>query len=159
VIPRTKHIASRMLDLPEPFNPVIALKEGSHPVICVRTGYDLKPTKDVQNCQTLQRDENYLPTRVLQSASWLLKRLRALVGHVTDQKIITYYIIISKFVLNQSQTQSGLFRPRRPSLFFFFFPSLTFSLVCLVQSFATTSMSPNTDISFSDFGSELTELS
>lgn len=43
VIPRTKHIASRILDLPEPFRPVIALKDESHPVICVRTGYDLKP--------------------------------------------------------------------------------------------------------------------
>jgi len=33
VIPRTKHIASRMLDLPEPLRPVMALKEGSQPVI------------------------------------------------------------------------------------------------------------------------------
>jgi hypothetical protein len=43
VIPRTKHIASSMLDLPEPLRPVIALNDGSHPTICVRTGYDLKP--------------------------------------------------------------------------------------------------------------------
>jgi hypothetical protein len=43
VIPRTKQIASRMLDLPEPFRPVIALNDESHPVIWVRTGYDLKP--------------------------------------------------------------------------------------------------------------------
>lgn len=43
VIPRTKHIASSMLDLPDPLRPVIALKELSQPVICVRTGYDLKP--------------------------------------------------------------------------------------------------------------------
>lgn len=43
VIPRTKHIASRMLDLPEPFKPVMALNEASQPVIWVRTGYDLKP--------------------------------------------------------------------------------------------------------------------
>lgn len=64
VMPSTKHIASRMLDLPEPFlrrrrqqkkpanvntketdNPVIALNEASHPDIDVRTGYDLKPSK------------------------------------------------------------------------------------------------------------------
>lgn len=38
VIPKTKHIASKMFDFPEPFSPVMALKEGSHPVICVRTG-------------------------------------------------------------------------------------------------------------------------
>lgn len=38
VIPNTKQIASRMLDFPEPFRPVIALKDESHPVICVRTG-------------------------------------------------------------------------------------------------------------------------
>ena len=43
VIPRTKHIASRMLDLPDPFKPVMALNEASQPVISVRTGYDLKP--------------------------------------------------------------------------------------------------------------------
>lgn len=43
VIPKTKHIASRMLDLPEPLRPVMALNEGSQPVIWVRTGYDLKP--------------------------------------------------------------------------------------------------------------------
>lgn len=42
--PRTKQIASRMLDLPEPFSPVMALKDESHPEIWVRTGYDLKPS-------------------------------------------------------------------------------------------------------------------
>ncbi len=45
VIPKTKQIASRMLDLPEPLRPVMALNDGSHPVICVLTGYDLKPLK------------------------------------------------------------------------------------------------------------------
>lgn len=61
VIPRTKHIASRILDFPDPFNPVIALKDSSKPtpvisdlisrtawhgdlpLMVVRTGYDLKP--------------------------------------------------------------------------------------------------------------------
>ena len=38
VIPRTKHIASKIFDLPEPLRPVIALKEPSQPVIEVRTG-------------------------------------------------------------------------------------------------------------------------
>jgi len=42
-MPRTKQMASRTLDLPEPLRPVMALNEGSHPVIWVRTGYDLKP--------------------------------------------------------------------------------------------------------------------
>ncbi len=42
-MPNTKQIASKILDLPEPLRPVMALKEESHPVICVRTGYDLKP--------------------------------------------------------------------------------------------------------------------
>lgn len=45
VIPSTKHIASKMLDFPEPFRPVIALNEGSHPVIVVLSGYDLKPIR------------------------------------------------------------------------------------------------------------------
>lgn len=63
VIPRTKQMASRMLDLPEPLRPVIELKLSSlfcvsprplsihrmeamfvyHPEITVRTAYDLKP--------------------------------------------------------------------------------------------------------------------
>lgn len=43
VIPSTKQIASRMFDFPEPLRPVMALNDGSHPVICVLTGYDLKP--------------------------------------------------------------------------------------------------------------------
>lgn len=62
MIPSTKHIESRMLDLPEPFlckkerlfslslaassrtyglhtySPVMALKDGSHPAMLVRTG-------------------------------------------------------------------------------------------------------------------------
>lgn len=36
-------MASRILLFPDPFSPVMALKDGSQPVICVRTGYDLKP--------------------------------------------------------------------------------------------------------------------
>ena len=61
VIPRTKHIASRILDFPLPLRPVIELKLSSlqrtsqylshsrdfgdvyHPEITVRTAYDLKP--------------------------------------------------------------------------------------------------------------------
>ena len=58
MIPSTKQIASRIFDFPEPFNPVMALKDSSNPdmsaswqskvllslpVIVVRTGYDLKP--------------------------------------------------------------------------------------------------------------------
>lgn len=61
VIPRTKHIASRIFDFPLPFNPVIELKLSSlqvislflgekvsvaivyHPEMTVRTAYDLKP--------------------------------------------------------------------------------------------------------------------
>lgn len=60
VIPKTKHIESRILDLPLPLRPVIELKLSSlskrqkqrkgrfvaivyHPEITVRTAYDLKP--------------------------------------------------------------------------------------------------------------------
>ena len=46
VIPKTKHIASKMFDLPDPLRPVIALNDASQPVIVVRTGYDLKPRKN-----------------------------------------------------------------------------------------------------------------
>lgn len=44
VIPRTKHIASRMFDFPLPLRPVIELKLSSHPLMTVRTAYDLKPS-------------------------------------------------------------------------------------------------------------------
>ena len=43
VRPRTKAIASKMLDLPDPLRPVMALKEGSQSVIWVLSGYDLNP--------------------------------------------------------------------------------------------------------------------
>ena len=43
-IPSTKQIESKMFDLPEPFNPVIALNNGSNPGTTVRLAYDLKPS-------------------------------------------------------------------------------------------------------------------
>lgn len=36
---------SRIFDFPDPFKPVMALKEESQPEIEVRTGYDLKPSR------------------------------------------------------------------------------------------------------------------
>lgn len=47
VIPRTKHIASRIFDFPLPLRPVIELKLSSHPLITVRTAYDLKPSMTI----------------------------------------------------------------------------------------------------------------
>lgn len=47
VIPRTKHIASRMFDFPLPLRPVIELKLSSHPLMTVRTAYDLKPSMTI----------------------------------------------------------------------------------------------------------------
>lgn len=63
-MPRTKHIESRMLDLPEPLRPVMELKDSSlrgvrrsvgrlllftyQPEITVRTAYDLKPYEIVR---------------------------------------------------------------------------------------------------------------
>ena len=44
VIPRTKHIASRIFDFPLPLRPVMELKLSSQPLITVRTAYDLKPS-------------------------------------------------------------------------------------------------------------------
>ena len=46
VIPSTKHIASKMLDFPEPLSPVMALNEESQSDIVVRSGYDLKPAEN-----------------------------------------------------------------------------------------------------------------
>lgn len=47
VIPRTKHIASRMFDFPLPLRPVMELKLSSHPLMTVRTAYDLKPSMTI----------------------------------------------------------------------------------------------------------------
>ena len=44
VMPRTKHIASRIFDFPLPLRPVMELKLSSHPLMTVRTAYDLKPS-------------------------------------------------------------------------------------------------------------------
>ena len=74
VMPNTKHIASRIFDLPDPFSPVIELKASSlfgcqrysfvnitamnayHPEMTVRTAYDLKPcAKGQRSCS----DRNY----------------------------------------------------------------------------------------------------
>jgi hypothetical protein len=73
VIPRTKMMASRMFDLPDPFKPVIALNDASHPVIVVRTGYDLKPSSP---CQIMPRcqHEFYEPSRM--SSSIRIARVR-----------------------------------------------------------------------------------
>ena len=44
-MPRTKQIESRILDLPEPFRPVMALNSESKPEMMVRFAYDLKPSR------------------------------------------------------------------------------------------------------------------
>lgn len=44
VIPKTKHIESRIFDFPLPLRPVMELKVSSHPEMTVRTAYDLKPS-------------------------------------------------------------------------------------------------------------------
>lgn len=44
LMPITKQIASRMLDFPLPFNPVIALKPGSKFDSVTLCAYDLKPS-------------------------------------------------------------------------------------------------------------------
>ena len=46
-MPSTKQIASRMLDLPLPLRPVMALNSGSNPEISVRVAYDLKPSTTI----------------------------------------------------------------------------------------------------------------
>lgn len=43
-MPNTKHIESRMLDLPLPLRPVIALNCGSKAGTVTRCAYDLKPS-------------------------------------------------------------------------------------------------------------------
>jgi len=43
-MPSTKQMASRMLDLPEPLRPVMALNRGSNAGTTVRCAYDLKPS-------------------------------------------------------------------------------------------------------------------
>ncbi len=47
VIPMRKQMESRMLLLPDPLRPVMALKAGSKPLISVRWPYDLKPSMTI----------------------------------------------------------------------------------------------------------------
>ncbi len=75
VMPRTKQIESRILDLPLPLRPVIELKLSSlrtlallrrhcrskglfvyHPEITVRTAYDLKPYRIGQVAGAVRKD-------------------------------------------------------------------------------------------------------
>lgn len=50
VMPSTKHIASRMFDFPEPFNPVIELKVSSlHAVSCGRVARGEGVNKPARN--------------------------------------------------------------------------------------------------------------
>ena len=49
VIPRTKHIASRMLDFPDPFRPVIELKLSSLPIVSAGTVCDSWVNKPAGN--------------------------------------------------------------------------------------------------------------
>ena len=46
-MPSTKQMASRMLDLPLPLRPVMALNSESKPEISVREAYDLKPSSTI----------------------------------------------------------------------------------------------------------------
>lgn len=44
VMPKTKQMASNILDFPLPLRPVMELKLSSQPLMTVRTAYDLKPS-------------------------------------------------------------------------------------------------------------------
>ena len=48
-MPNTKQIASNMLDLPLPFNPVIAVNERSNGNTLVNYAYDLKPSNNISS--------------------------------------------------------------------------------------------------------------
>lgn len=84
VIPNTKQIASKILDLPEPLRPVIALKDESHPVIWVRTGYDLNPASRKVSHYPFKGE--YIEEHTLQhqlfnphfvaSASWMMAQVQ-----------------------------------------------------------------------------------
>jgi hypothetical protein len=52
VIPRTKHIESRMLDLPDPLSPVIELKLSSLPIVSERTNRAAVVNKPAGNDRT-----------------------------------------------------------------------------------------------------------
>lgn len=76
VMPRTKHIASRIFDFPLPFKPVIELKLSSlvscqlvgydigmfahHPEMTVRTAYDLKPCDLIRYMVALTVNDTYV---------------------------------------------------------------------------------------------------
>lgn len=63
-IPRTKHIASNMFDLPDPFKPVIAVNDLSNGVIVVAYAYDLKPSKIIYSNHILMWEWEFFNTIV-----------------------------------------------------------------------------------------------
>ena len=60
VMPMTKQMASRMLDLPVPLKPVMALNCGSNVPITVRCAYDLKPSTTI-SCAAGERPLQITP--------------------------------------------------------------------------------------------------
>lgn len=64
VIPKTKQIESKMLDLPDPFKPVMALKNGSKPETTVLVAYDLNPSKQISLIYMVTTESKKFPERV-----------------------------------------------------------------------------------------------
>ena len=65
-MPSTKQMASRMLDLPDPLSPVIALKRGSNPGTVTREAYDLKPSMMISEmCMVRVRRDSGVSTSAL----------------------------------------------------------------------------------------------
>jgi hypothetical protein len=67
-MPSTKQMESKMLDLPEPFRPVMALKNGSKLGTAVRCAYDLKPSTTISSIYMLAPARRRTPRRLSRCA-------------------------------------------------------------------------------------------
>lgn len=83
VIPSTKQMASRMLLLPEPFRPVMALNRGSNAGTTVRCAYDLNPSMHTSSTYMVF----FVERRCRQGRSAPSARLREREGRVRPVRV------------------------------------------------------------------------
>ena len=83
VIPSTKQMASRMLLLPEPFRPVMALNRGSNAGTTVRCAYDLNPSMHTSSTYLVF----FVERRCRQGRSAPSARLREREGRVRPVRV------------------------------------------------------------------------
>lgn len=104
VIPSTKQMESRMLDLPDPFRPVIALNCGSKPGMTTLCAYDLNPSTVISFTCILITNYHY-------RACYKLKSLNcSFWGRLSVSKVAIYVRLGSliQFMLVEMKAQTDV---------------------------------------------------